>query len=1008
MPGRTTHDPKHGKPDHTSENRRTPRPMPQQESASLDIGQENAPLDKTLMPGGMAAASMMFFQQAGGNKMVQRLLAEQTTPLVQRENGDAKAEEEKKAEIVYRYTHTYKSYAYSTAALDMIAGMSKSQVNSFMSTYYRLYGIDLVQEAYSFKYLASQDSLIKALAVMFFGHALGYETSLALALIPEGTRDLQLFQILTGIPLAARKQAEERYNTAFGKLGLGSLKADLRDDLVGGLEFGNAEWYKALALLHREKLTPAEEVYLKTTAIGGTKESEVVQIFQDEWLKGPDNFEQFKKDWANYVNNQQGWVSGQTWDNMDLGLTDSMDAEFSGENWRMIKAILDGATTYEMDFTDSPAAQMARQMAEIMGSPRPEMKGEDSKKLAIENIQLEVAEDSLKAAMYGGGTNEEQVFKWLSVIEGIWKDRIKRVEGTYLEETFRNSWENNKKYYLSLVATDIKKGSDDYKHAQMLLAGNLNAADEMYAAIQENDSAKFTQKVIKFWAENKIPDIYQQAKTPKVLDDGTVVRPAYDFFYKMLGVTGYADKNIVLPLTNTDYSQAGQGAFYLHLTLDEHAGETQVKQVYDFLNHSELKDKEELRNQVVELYANRYLGHVVPDLQGESNPAKAKMITYIFDRFPDSVTKFDILNLVSPATTAKEMLDRAKRQYAMSQSGVLNVVLDAGVAIAGELTAEDYGDVVMESMARLEQFVYQNKITGSELKLLMKAFNVDSVDKMATMEFDQFKQALDSYRAAQQTVTDTIITGLKLLSAVFIPTNALSVAASFVIEEMLKAALLGKQYDKSAGEHLAGFAQTMISHGLGKLGEHVGKSMTTVWNVQSDTVFTSGILKNAYWNEVLKEGISTTTTKGAEAILNQKMPELEDVAISALGIFAKAGATQIKGDLKDAESPEYNALSYGEKFARTFETEVTGYVMTEWPNYLLETMKKDTVSPEEFMEGVALLSFKAVVNNLSSAAAEVKSEKNKAAEDEKQAALEKQQQEEREAFEAANKKRKQQ
>src|SRR5206468_8193497 len=79
--------------------------------------------------------------------------------------------------------------------------------------------------------------LVKAYALLRYNNIFGYDTAMALALIPLGTRDEEVFRILYGLPKEGRKELEKSYNETFGDashggtaeyIDTGSLKGHLK------------------------------------------------------------------------------------------------------------------------------------------------------------------------------------------------------------------------------------------------------------------------------------------------------------------------------------------------------------------------------------------------------------------------------------------------------------------------------------------------------------------------------------------------------------------------------------------------------------------------------------------------------------------------------------------------------------------------------------------------------------------------------------------------------------
>lgn len=920
---------------------------------------------------GHAAAPLMHqtllhWQQQQGNAYVQRrIAARRTAPAVQRTT----LEEYDTLAIQFHDLLQF-STQDKHRALNLLLKQDEGDMYVLMHRYYHHYGEDLESVVYGLYGRVDLDLLIKAIAHLRFGHAHGYETAMALALIPAGTRDVQVFAILEALPLDGRKKMEERYDQAFADIGQGSLQADLYDDFMGGMERGNAEWYKALALLHRAKLSPAEELYRLTSGRDGTAESAAVKLIQEEWLKGPENFEKLKADWKAYVNNESSWTT-HSWFNQNTGLYTAMEEEFSGEDLQLIQAVLSGSSSYEYQFGDTEYAQNARILAGYLGEEHKEITDEEARLIAIENMQIDVAQDSLMAAIRGAGTNNEQVFQWLGVLQEIWAKRIKRHEGTKTADRYQEIWESNKQTYLSLIGTDMDEWTEEYKHARLIVKGDLNPADELYIALFEEKYDEAVELVIKFWAEKKIESMFRQAAEP-TYDAGVVVRPAYSVLGRLVGEIGAKRERIVYPLLNYDYEEASRGAIAIEKMLERGVNEARLAEVHAFLSHKALEGNAALRQDIIAAYARRNLAEVKPPW--DENDPTAKFLLHIFHAGEVSYSSYELLNLLAPATTAEEMLKRAEYQLAATQTGVMNALLEAGVAVYSEVTAEDVSDVAMESLQRLAAIVKEEGISKEELDVMMVMFGAADLTALAQVEMAQFQKALARLRSIKQTAATVISTALEVIAGLVLApftggSSAAAVAAAVapaIIGMLTQEALLGADYELASAENAGKIAQALVGFGVGKVAGH---SLQAFDPIEMKHV---ALIKSPFWNEVATGAISSAANDAAAAYVTGEFPDLKAQGQKMIGLLFTSGGAVIKADMKAELSDKTPGAM---RLWVNISASASEYVASNLPDVVSSLAAKDDLTSEQFVMALAKFGVKAALNGASAGISGYQSDK---------------------------------
>lgn len=921
---------------------------------AAEVGEMPAFPNRAAAP--MTHRTLLHMQRQQGNAFVQRRLASRPAAAgVQRTSL-----EEYDALAIQLHSLLLFSTQHRNRALNLLLQQDEGDMYVLIHRYYHHFGEDLEKIVYGLHGTVDLDLFIKAVAHLRFGHAHGYETAMALSLIPAGTRDVQVFAILEALPLDGRKKMEERYDQAFADFGQGSLQADLYDDFMGGMERGNAEWYKALALLHRAKLTPAEELYRLTSGRDGTAESAAVKLIQDEWLKGPENFEKLKADWKAYVNNESGWTT-HSWFNQSLGLYTAMAEEFSGEDLQLIQAVLGGSSRYEYQFGDTEYAHNARIMAGYLGEEHQEITDEEARLITIENMQIDVAQDSLLAAIRGAGTNDEQVFQWLGTLQAIWARRIKRHEGTKTADRYQEIWESNKQAYLGLIGTDMDEWTEEYKHARLIVKGDLNPADELYIALYEEKYDEAVELVIKFWAEKKIENMFRQATEP-TYDAGVVVRPSYSILGRLVGEIGATRERTVYPLLNYDYEEATRGAIVIEKMLERGVNEGRLAEVHAFLSHKALEGNAALRQDIIAAYARRNLAEVKPPW--DENDPTAKFLLHIFHAGEVSYSCYELLNLLSPATSAEEMLKRAQYQLAATQTGVMNALLEAGVAVYSEVTAEDVSEVAMESLERLAAIVKEEGISKEELDVMMSLFGVEDVTALAQVEMAQFQKALARLRSMKQTAATVISTALEVIAGLVLApftggSSAAAVAAAVapaIIGMLTQEALLGADYELASAENAGKIAQALVGFGVGKV---AGRALEAFDPIEMKNI---ALIKSPFWNEVAAGAISSAANDAATAYVTGEFPDLKAQGQKMIGLLFSSGGVVIKADMK-AELTDKTTDAM--RLWVNISASTSEYVASNLPDLVSSLATKDDLTSEQFVTALAKFGVKAALNGTS-------------------------------------------
>lgn len=711
------------------------------------------------------------------------------------------------------------------------------------------------------------DWLVKAYALLQSSNWYEQHTAMALALIPLDTRDEEVFRILYGLTLEGRQRLEERYNSTFGelgngteKIGEGSLKSDLKDDLSGWRK------EKSLALLNRD-LTQADELYFDSVAITGTHTDSVISRLQAQWSQGPTVLIQLEADWDRYVRNQANWTD-ETW--TDMTLYQAMNDELSGESWELVRSILRGLERY------------TNEVGVIVGPLTEEQNR------TVEDIQIQVARESLTAATTGGytgaGTNNEQVYQAISTIQRIYQVRIDRAPDASTRERLQQEWNDYQRDHLMpIIHSEMDEDTVEYKRTVLLLLGALTPADEVYLAKVEYDTDRTVNLVTRIWAQGEINQMLTGAQQPR-RDGDRIVRPSFDTLF-LVPVTSGLPYRRIQALTREGAADVSRGIARLHLELMEGTSDSDLQQAYALLTTSGISAT--LRSSVISRYVANYLSNET----GDSDVRK--FIAYIQNRYERSHTTFEFQDLLDPAATATEMLTRAEGRYQSAHSGVLNLVLQDGVQGYDTLTGEDTEQVTQESLQRLRFIVQHTGVNQQELQAMMAIAGVTDVNQLARSEYETFRQRLNELRSVRQAIVDAVVTAaqLALETAATILTAgaagpALLASLSATIAGMVaRELLLGEDYELVSRENAQQIALVFASHGFGALGRSAFVMPAEATRAQ------------AFFYGAAHEAVSQMSTQLVTASFEGRMPTAEGIGISAVSILTHSAGAGMRNQI---------------------------------------------------------------------------------------------------------------
>lgn len=708
------------------------------------------------------------------------------------------------------------------------------------------------------------DSLVRAFALLTSTNYHEQHTAMALALIPLGTRDEEVFRILYGLPEAGRRTLEEKYNEAFSTIGEGSLKLDLKGDLSG--------WRieKSLALLHHN-LTSAEDLYFDSAGITGTHTDSVVSRIQSEWARGPAAFAQFEHDWDHYVKGAGDWNNHTPW--TDMSLAQAMDSELSGEELELVQAVLTGYQQYQSGIS-------------VETGPLTE-----AQQLQRENIELQVAESTLTAATTGGytgwGTNEPQVFSAVSTIRRIWQQRIERArqtnDTTHLQE-YQQAWDQRRRTLLQFIPSEMDEGTADNQRVRLLTVGDLTPADEVYLASQELDNDRVINLVTRYWAQGQIDQLLEQSQTPRTAADGAVLRPTFDVTFTVPVTSGITASRLYT-LTRRDKSNVERGVLRLRLEIDEGDSDSDLQRAYQLMSGNEISPA--LRDGVIQQFAATYLSETEGD-----TPAR-KFLTYITNRYQNSTACWNFRDLLDRTADPNELVRRAEGRLAASRTGILDAVLSDYVSDYDALTGEDTQAVTQESLERLRFIASRSRANPDELTAMMAMSGAETPEALASMEYSAFQARLEEVRQLKRTIAEAIATAAELaVEAALTALTGGAAGGAFIASlsaaiagMLLREAMLGQDYDLVSRQNL----QQLVLAGAAPALNAIGSSMLTdiITPERLERLGRAGSFLHGAATDAFTQLNLQVLTAGFEG----RAPSAESISASVLSIAGNAVGT---------------------------------------------------------------------------------------------------------------------
>lgn len=772
------------------------------------------------------------------------------------------------------------------------------------------------------------DDLVEAAALLDGQRLDAPHVSMAKGLIGLGTRDADVKRLLQERPtLDARKALERAYDRTFSWVGEGSLKKDLIEDLSGD------DLQRALALLDRD-LTKADELYLLTVGISGTKEDSAVKIIQDAWDQGPAAVRQLEADWDTYVwsaspkeEQARGWTR--------MKLRTAMEDEMGGEPLALVRAVFRGA---------DEAAGLAPSGG-AGGAP-----GSPDDRDALYRIRLRVAQDTLDAAADGAGTNEDQVYRAVKEIQEVWKLRIDLARengGTAAAAPLEREWEQKRAALVRWLPEEMDSGGSENLKARLLLSGTLSLADEAWLADQDADTPAVLAKVEKAWQTGKMADFLADAARAKT-DGGDTLRPAFDPLF-LVPITSGTPWKRLHALVDTRRSDAQRGAERLQVEFAEGNDDSDLKRA-----HALLKDAtDELRAATVTAYVDRYLGSE----PGET--ATKKFLSYVNGRYSDAYTRWDLADLLDPTGDAAEMLRRAEGRLEDTDTWL--------VSIADTVTGEYSVEAAQESLGRLRVTADAAGATAGELQAMAAMAGVPLAG-LAQFEYQGFTARLEEVRSTHRAISEAIATAVEVLVGIAITVATAGTGAPALLATLGSAIagmatrelLMSSEHDFFSEQNAQKIIEAIATAGMQKFGAGLIGDILPPERVRA-LGRTGTLIEDA-----VKEGFGQVGSLTAAGMFAERAPTAEEIAAKAIDIAGGFAAGRTAGRI----NADVAYLPRAQQLRANVAASVSEGLMNSVVSEISATAKGNSgdLTGPELLQRIAENAGKAVVNGVAKGA----------------------------------------
>ena len=745
---------------------------------------------------------------------------------------------------------------------------------------------------------APTDQLIKSFALMDKGHWNHYlydkHVQLGLAILPASTRDdefihvFELSQFNENRRPAIRHEMIANYNSVFRMLGHGTLNDDIEAKLWSDKKD------KAL-ILHERNLTPADQLYLETQAIMGTNTSKALTIIQQEWDADKVRFTKFQqliRDW-NVLRNGTPHLTNDS-------LYSAMQSELYAEEptaWALFLAIWNGYLSYQ---------QLAANREE----------GQDLT-AATEQLRLDVAYETLRAATFMPGTNEEQVFRSIQQLREVYMERIEQAPENE-KENLRQEWRNYAERLRAWIPNEMDEGTEDNRRARLLLArASLSYADRIYVAGSDGEQVVhlLTEAWQKGLLELTITEFLGGITINENGQEVTVEHPAENptqiLFRHGVNVTNSENWERAYSLVRSDGgSQANRGSLRLYYEIGKNGwgyDDSDLRDAYNLLNGIDSSQTTLRTETISEFLRFRGVRSTLGEMADNNNVSNTyKFLNYLLRKGLEVTnTYYEMLNLLDPPEDERERFQRALGMERAEHSGVGDTFLMGFVSLYDAISGEDTQQLTDENIDRLRQVAQDAQRANAsplETQAVFQMLGVSNLDEISVLEFMDFERHLNDLRSIKHTIAEGIATaveiavevGLTILTGGGAAPALLASLAAAATAMLVREALLGNQYQLVSRENLQQLAITAVSHGM--------QAGTRNLFPLSEDQFRQLSRMQAFRREALLEGYNQTIVQTLTVGLEGRMPNTHDVISVISGALGAGVQSDVARSLNNSET----------------------------------------------------------------------------------------------------------
>ena len=620
-----------------------------------------------------------------------------------------------------------------------------------------------------------EKEFVRALAVLHGGADAEVEpwAQMGLALIPLGTRDIDLMRLLEERPLAQRKRLKADYDRAFA--GIGKTANDtLEEHIVSDTSGWQRE--KALALLDHE-LTPADHLALVTVAIAGAHDETALEILREVWSRGPAAFDALYEDWHRFVQGP-GFTA--------YPLEQAMTKELGGSHLEAAQAIF-------AEYHAMRSKAGLRDFASMEGH-------EGSAERADVRLQETTIEIGLQSGVFT--SNGPLVISAARDLRKAWEKRIKR------DKSLAAEWVARRERLLLLLAESLGLRGADMVEARIQLVRDPVPVDKIYVASMRREYAKVLKAATEAWLAGSEEGLdhalrhpperrppagarRQRARDPAQRGQRRRVRgarraPAHASRARRRAVAARAarprpDDEGRGPRHGLQVPQVDQGRQAAH------GGHPGVRRALSRRPRAPPRQRGARRG--TRGSARDAITRFCNALQSDATG------------FEQSPAMIDLLHLLAPGTELADAQAYAERRDRATHTGVLDVAATGLVSIYDTLTAEDTQEVADDALSRLRRWVRSSHASPDELRAVMEAEGVTEVTALAQLGYERFAVRLDEVRSVKASIAEGVgmfvdFAGRSLLVAVLGPAGLpglLAALGAYSAGMLVREGLLGRR-----------------------------------------------------------------------------------------------------------------------------------------------------------------------------------------------------------------------